>query len=145
MRVSVPSPLRSYTAGRDEVEARGATLAELFASAAEGLLAASVADPASVGERERLPIDLAEPDLELLLLRFLSELVFLRDARRLLLRPDELRVEANGGARLAGVLVGERIDPARHRLERDVKAVTAYGLRVQGSAGDFHTRVTVDV
>ena len=31
MRVSVPSPLRSYTAGRDEVEARGATLAELLA------------------------------------------------------------------------------------------------------------------
>ena len=31
MRVSVPSPLRSYTAGREEVEARGATLAELLA------------------------------------------------------------------------------------------------------------------
>jgi len=31
MRVSVPSPLRSYTAGRDEVEARGATLGELLA------------------------------------------------------------------------------------------------------------------
>jgi molybdopterin converting factor small subunit len=31
MRVSVPSPLRSYTAGRDEVEANGATLGELLA------------------------------------------------------------------------------------------------------------------
>jgi molybdopterin synthase sulfur carrier subunit len=31
MRVSVPSPLRSYTAGRDEVEADGATLGELLA------------------------------------------------------------------------------------------------------------------
>jgi molybdopterin converting factor small subunit len=31
MRVSVPSPLRSYTAGRDEVDARGGTLAELLA------------------------------------------------------------------------------------------------------------------
>ncbi len=31
MRVSVPSPLRSYTAGRDEIEAHGTTLGELLA------------------------------------------------------------------------------------------------------------------
>ena len=31
MRVAIPSPLRSYTGGRDEVQARGATLAELLA------------------------------------------------------------------------------------------------------------------
>jgi molybdopterin converting factor small subunit len=30
MRVSVPSPLRSYTSGREEVEARGATLGDLL-------------------------------------------------------------------------------------------------------------------
>ena len=31
MKVSLPSPLASYTAGRREVEAEGATLAELLA------------------------------------------------------------------------------------------------------------------
>ncbi len=31
MRVGIPSPLRSYTAQRSEVEAHGATLAELLA------------------------------------------------------------------------------------------------------------------
>ena len=31
MRVAIPSPLRSYTGGREEVQARGATLAELLA------------------------------------------------------------------------------------------------------------------
>ena len=31
MRVAIPSPLRSYTAGREEVQARGATLAALLA------------------------------------------------------------------------------------------------------------------
>lgn len=30
MRVGIPSPLRSYTAGREEVEAHGATLADLL-------------------------------------------------------------------------------------------------------------------
>jgi len=31
MRVAIPSPLRSYTGGREQVQARGATLAELLA------------------------------------------------------------------------------------------------------------------
>ena len=31
MRVAIPSPLRSYTGGREQVQASGATLAELLA------------------------------------------------------------------------------------------------------------------
>jgi SHS2 domain-containing protein len=125
--------------------ARGETLAELFAAASEALLAASVEEPASVAARERVAISLVEPDVELLLLRFLSELVFLRDARKLLLRAGELRVEANGGARLGGELCGERFDPARHQLAHDVKAATAYDLHVERSARGYQVRVTLDV
>lgn len=125
--------------------ARGATLAELFAAAAEAVLAATVEEPARVAPRERVPIALEEPDLELLLLRFLSELVFLRDARRLLLRAGPLEVAANGAARLRGELVGERVDPARHALAHDVKAVTAYGLAIARDAAGYQVRVTLDV
>jgi SHS2 domain-containing protein len=44
-------------------------------------------------------------------------------------------------------LAGERIDPARHRLESDVKAATAHDLRVrqlQGGGG-WEAAVTLDV
>jgi len=126
-------------------EARGATLEALFAAAAEALLAATVADPGAVEARERVPLALAEPDLELLLLRFLNELVFLRDARGLLLRAGPLRVEPGAEARLAGELVGERIDRARHQLEADVKAVTAHGLRVERAGAGWRAAVTLDV
>ena len=126
--------------------ARGATLAELFAAASEALLAASVAEPARVEARERYPIALAEPDLELLLLRLLSELVFLRDARKLLLRAAELCVTNGvGGARLDGALCGERFDAARHRLAHDVKAATAYGLAIRRDEAGYQVRVTLDV
>jgi len=125
--------------------ARGPTLPALFAAAAEALLAASVADPASVAARERVPVSLAEPDLDLLLLRFLSELVFLRDARGLLLRAGAIDVATDGEARLRGELVGEPRDPARHALERDVKAVTAYGLHVERGSEGYRARVTLDV
>jgi SHS2 domain-containing protein len=125
--------------------ARGSSLAELFAAASEALLAASVEDPARVEPRERFPLALEEPDVELLLLRFLSELVFLRDARRLLLRAGELRVEAGAGARLEGELAGERFDSARHALAHDVKAVTAYDLRITREATGHQVKVTLDV
>ncbi len=125
--------------------ARGATLAELFAACAEAVLAATVEEPARVEARERVAIDLAEPDAELLLLRFLSELVFQRDARKLLLRAGRIEVRANGAARVSGELVGERIDPARHRLAQDVKAVTAYGLAIEQGARGHQVRVTLDV
>jgi len=126
-------------------EASGETVEALFAAAAEALLAATVADPGAVVARVREVVSLAEPDLELLLLRFLNELVFQRDARRLLLRSERLAIEHDGEARLAGALVGERIDPARHQLEADVKAATASGLRVTRAGPGWRASVTLDV
>lgn len=122
----------------------GSTLEELFAAAAEALLAATLADPASVESRVERTISLHEPDLELLLLRFLNELIFQRDARDLLLRVASLRVDA-AGARLEGRLSGEPIDRRRHALVGEVKAATAHGLRVIRREGGFEARVTLDV
>jgi SHS2 domain-containing protein len=126
-------------------EARGATLPALFAAAAEALLAATLANPAAVEERMREPLSLVEPDLELLLLRFLNELVFLRDARGLLLRAGRLAIESGDEARLEGELAGEPIDRSRHRLEADVKAATAHRLAVVRDGGGWRATVTLDV
>jgi SHS2 domain-containing protein len=126
-------------------EAHGETLEALFAAAAEALLAATLANPEDVAARESEPVQLAEPDRELLLLRFLNELVFLRDARGLLLRAGALRITSNGEACLEGELVGERIERSRHRLEADVKAATAHGLCVERAGAGWRATVTLDV
>jgi SHS2 domain-containing protein len=125
--------------------ARGPTLEAAFAAAAQALLAASVEDPGSVERRDRRSVTLEEPDLELLLLRFLNELVYLRDAEELLLHVDRISVSQNSGARLEGELVGERIDPGRHALATDVKAATAHGLRVVSAPEGWTVAVTLDV
>jgi len=125
--------------------ARGADLAALFAAAADAVLAATLEDVATLQERVRRPVTLEEPDLELLLLHYLNELIYLRDAERLLLRAGPLRVAQNGEAHLAGELVGEPIDRTRHALLADVKAVTAHGLRVAPAPGGWEARVTLDV
>lgn len=126
--------------------AHGTTLPEVFAAAAAALLEATLEQPETLGETELRRLELSEPDLELLLLAFLNELVYLRDAEGLLLRPRRLAVEAGeAGARLACDLVGERIDRSRHRLVADVKAATAHGLRLDREPGGFRAAVTLDV
>lgn len=125
--------------------ARGPTLEAAFAAAGEALLAATLERPDSVERRERRSLVLEEPDLELLLMRFLNELVYLRDAEALLLHPECILVIQDGQVRLEGELVGERIDPARHALATDVKAATAHGLRVAPTAEGWTVAVTLDV
>jgi SHS2 domain-containing protein len=125
--------------------AQGPTLEAAFAGAAQALLAATVEQPAAVEPRERRRIELEEPDLELLLARFLNELVYLRDAEDLLLRPERIAIERDGGARLRAQMVGERIDRSRHVLVSDVKAATVHGLRVEQTPDGWRADATLDV
>jgi len=125
--------------------ARAETLEGLFAAAADALVSLTVRDPGSVRELEERPLALEEPDLELLMLGFLNELVFLRDAHELVLRPKRLRIHRGGSARLEARLVGERFFPERHQIAAEVKAATAHGLRVAGEAGKWEATVTLDV
>jgi len=125
--------------------ARADTLEGLFAAAADALVSLMVADPERVRELEEQPLILEEPDLELLMLGFLNELVYLRDADQLLLRPKQLRIHREGSPRLEARLVGERFLPQRHQIATEVKAATAHGLRVAEGAGGWEARVTLDV
>jgi SHS2 domain-containing protein len=125
--------------------ARADTLEGLFAVAADALVSLTVGDPGSVRELEERPLALEEPDLELLMLGFLNELVYLLDAHELVLRPKQLRIHREGSPRLEARLVGERFLPERHQGAAEVKAATAHGLRVAGGAGGWEARVTLDV
>lgn len=125
--------------------ARGPTPEAVFAAAAEALLAATVEDPERVGDEVRLPVVLGEPELDLLLLRWLDELIWRRDAEQLLARAGHLALRREGTDwRLEGELRGEPIGH-RHRLRSDVKAATAHGLRVGPVNDGWEARVTLDV
>lgn len=126
--------------------ARGKSLPAVFGAAAAALLDASLESPRTLREVEVRSVELAEPDVELLLLRFLNELVYLRDAEALLLRPRGIQVQLKPGkASLSAELVGERVDPRRHRLTTEVKAATAHGLELAREGNGFRATVTLDV
>ena len=126
-------------------DAWGDSLEELFTSAADALAHASLGEAVTLEPRESVAVDLREPDLELLLLRFLNELIYLRDARGMLLRPGEIEIHRGDECRLAGRLVGERVASGARELELDVKAATAYGLSVEPDQAGWRATVTLDV
>jgi SHS2 domain-containing protein len=127
-------------------EASGESLEELFRESVAALLATMVAEPATVERRRSLRVTLADPELDMLLFAFLQELVFLKDARRLLLHADELAiVETAGGWQMEAVCRGEEIDRGRHPLLVDVKGVTLHRFAVDRVPEGWRGVVTLDV
>ena len=126
--------------------ARGATLEAAFSGAGQAFLAATVEDPAEVRSSVTRHAALSASTPDLLLLRFLNELIYLRDAEGLLLRAHRIRTTQDAdGARLEAELVGEPWSRERHVPANEVKAATAHGLTLQRVDGGWEARATLDV
>jgi len=127
-------------------EARGVTLEETFLAAADATLNTMVEEIGTVAPLERRVFSLAADSLDLLLLELLQEIIYHKDADRLLLRVRDLRIEETGsGYRLHGDAIGETIDPGRHPLLADVKAVTLHRLSVEKTPSGWRAVVVLDV
>ena len=118
---------------------------DVFFAAAEALCAATVERPETVAPAVVREIRMADTDLELLLLRFLNELIFLRDAEGLVLRPQRVACRRDGATRLEATLAGEPLDRARHEIAGEVKAATAHGLSFGQTPQGWQASVTLDV
>ena len=127
-------------------EAWGRSLEELFVSAAAALLCTMSAAPEQVMRRQELIFRLEHEKLDLLLLLFLQELIFYKDARKLLLHAEHVGiVEREGLFYLDALVSGEQLDAGRHCLLVDVKAVTLHRLQLQFEEGLWKAVVVLDV
>jgi SHS2 domain-containing protein len=124
------------------LQVRSPDLDTLFAEAAQALFAAIVEDLGSVEARQRLGVQLAGDDRELLLFDWLRELLYRFDAEHLLFSRFEVRVTDAG---LSGTAWGEPFDPSRHVFSHEVKAVTYHGLRVEPAGDGWLAEVIVDI
>ena len=127
-------------------EAWGATKEEAFLAAADATLNTMVEDIRTVAPGEHRVFSLSAGSLDLLLFELLQELVYHKDADRLLLRVRDLRIEeAGSGYRLRAEASGETIDPGKHPLLADVKAVTLHRLSVGKTSSGWRAVVVLDV
>ena len=123
----------------------GRTLDELFASAA--LAFTDTLTPLTgVDPRRPEELDVAAPELDLLMVDFLSELLYRFDTRAWLTREAQVEVrEQDGGWQLLGTLIGERHEPSRHPVRILIKAVTYHGLRVVRTEEVWRANVVFDI
>lgn len=121
---------------------RAPDLNALFSEAGRGLCAMVVENPDEVRPTETRTIDLAGTDREYLLFDWLNELVYLCDTRRLVFSQCDVRVNETG---LSAVIRGETIDPTRHRLTHEVKAITYHHLKVEQTPDGWLAEVIVDI
>lgn len=123
---------------------RGATLPRLFENAARALFDL-LCDRRTVRPRRTVRIVVRGSSLEDLLVRWLSELLYRLETEDLVFssfaveRVDRLRLRARGRAR------GETIDRARHRLRREIKAVTYHQIRLVRGRSAWRVRLVFDV
>jgi protein archease len=127
-------------------EAWGTTLEEVFVAAADATMNVMVEPLSSIADLQRRPITVADNDLDMLLFALLQELIFLKDAEQLLLRLRTVRIEKPKGIyRLTAEAYGEKLNPQKHELPVDVKAVTLHRFRLEQTQHGWEATVILDI
>jgi SHS2 domain-containing protein len=124
------------------VHAWGASRAEAFARAAEGMFAliVSAAEVATLETREAR----AQAETpEALLVNWLNECLYVHEIEGFAVARVDVDTCREG--LVHGILHGEPLDPARHRLGTIVKAATHHQAEVREHADRVDVRVVVDV
>jgi SHS2 domain-containing protein len=124
----------------------GETLEATFRDAAEATAHAMVDNLEAITPVQQRSFELHDESLDLLLLQFLQEFVYYKDAERLFLRVQDVTINRDDhGFTLRGHAAGEQIDPHKHELGADVKAVTLYRLQVIQTDTGWEATVILDV
>jgi protein archease len=127
-------------------EATGRDLPELFVAAGDATMNVMIDNLDAIEPRETQKIELSNDNIEMLLFDFLQELIYFKDAKRLLLRVREMRIEQKDEVYfLKSKVAGERLDDTRHQQRADVKAVTLHGFSVEKHGGSWKAKVLLDI
>lgn len=123
---------------------RGADLPDLFATAAEGLSDTIVANRSAVRPELATTVELAADDPAELLALWLNELIYRGEVDHRFFARFDVAIAPDGRS-LVATAWGEPIDPERHVLDHEVKAVTRHGLTLEASDGGWLAEVILDI
>jgi SHS2 domain-containing protein len=127
-------------------EATGRDLPELFTAAADATMNVMIENLDTIEPRETRRIELTNDAIDMLLFDFLQELIYFKDADRLLLRVREIRIDKTDGTYfLKAATTGEPLDPGRHQQRADVKAVTLHNFQAAKIDGGWKASVLLDI
>ena len=127
-------------------EATGRDLPELLVAAADATMNVMIDNLDAIEPRETRQIELSNDQIDMLLFDFLQELIYFKDAKRLLLRACETQIDRKDEVYfLKSKVAGEQLDDTRHQQRADVKAVTLHGFSVEKHDGGWKAKVLLDI
>ncbi len=124
------------------IRMEAATLNELFADAGRAVTAMLLDDSATVAPTITESIEVAGNEVDYLLFDWLRELLMRFETRKMLYCQFNVVVTETG---LTATVAGEPLEPGRHPLGHEVKAITYHGLSVEQSAEGWIAEVIVDI
>jgi SHS2 domain-containing protein len=117
-------------------------LPTLMSDAGRAFLSLIVANPDDVRSNETMAFEIQGTELDYLLFDWLNELLYTFDSKRLLFSGFDIRMSPTGFDATAR---GETADPSRHHMEREIKAITYHGLRVEQQDDEWIAEVILDI
>ena len=124
------------------IEVRAGTLSELFERAAWGMFGV-LTDMDTVRDREARAVTVEADDRASLMVRWLSELNFLHATQHVLF--SRFAIEEMTDTRLAATAWGEAIDPDRHTVYTEIKAITYHQLEIEETDDGWHVQIIFDM
>lgn len=125
-------------------EAYGKTLEDLFHNAALATLETMV-DTKTVEAKVEKKISLQNEKLDNLLFDWLSEIIYYKDADALLFSKINVKIKKNKLYKLHARISGEEINPNKHNLRSDVKAVTYHMFELSKKDDGWYCIVILDI
>lgn len=127
-------------------EAFGKSLNEVFANAALATMETMV-DTDTISPRMQKMIKLQNKEIGALLIDFLNELIYYKDAEQIMISKFEVDVKKkdNGVNVLTAKIAGEPIDYKKHLLRADVKAATFHMFELKQHGKEWTARVVLDI
>lgn len=124
------------------IEATGETLAEAFEQAALGMMSI-ILDVSSVEKKETRSIHLQAGDIEQLLVKWLTEILYLYDGQQFV--PCSFSIHTLNETKLEAIISGELLQPEKHQTKLDVKAVTYHQIFIHNENDNALVRVYFDI
>jgi len=124
------------------IEVRGSTLEDAFSGAAAGLMSI-ILDLGSVGSKMEKEVNINAEDIEQLLVKWLSEILYLYDGQHFVCSEFDIRQLKNDY--LNAIVRGEEFCEKKHHPRLDVKAITYHQLLVKKDDKNAIIRVFVDI
>ena len=137
----MPYQLIDHTADLG-IKASGATLAELFETAAAAMFD-QIVDTRQLKGLARTRVDITGIDREDLMISWLRELLFLWNGREMLVK--RIAIKTISETAVSAVVTYDPYDPQTHEILTDIKAVTYHAVRVEKNEAGWEASVIFDV